>query len=146
HLVVGVRCFFSSRRRHTRFSRDWSSDVCSSDLRRRTAGSGRAGGAAAEPAVDARAGAVRLAVTGSRWGPGPTRACSNRPIRPATTWARSGMGSLITRTVRGARALRFAALLAACGGWFVPAVRLAAQDGTRPEIRGGAVAMLGLGP
>src|SRR5690606_39939705 len=29
-----VRCyfFFSSRRRHTRFSRDWSSDVCSSDL------------------------------------------------------------------------------------------------------------------
>src|SRR5690606_40517060 len=24
---------FSSRRRHTRFSRDWSSDVCSSDLR-----------------------------------------------------------------------------------------------------------------
>src|SRR5436309_6629886 len=26
------RFFFSSRRRHTRFSRDWSSDVCSSDL------------------------------------------------------------------------------------------------------------------
>src|SRR5690606_40916666 len=26
--------FFSSRRRHTRFSRDWSSDVCSSDLER----------------------------------------------------------------------------------------------------------------
>src|SRR5690606_39460902 len=26
--------FFSSRRRHTMFSRDWSSDVCSSDLRR----------------------------------------------------------------------------------------------------------------
>src|SRR5690606_40063101 len=24
---------FSSRRRHTRFSRDWSSDVCSSDLK-----------------------------------------------------------------------------------------------------------------
>src|SRR5690606_39703262 len=28
----GVCFFFSSRRRHTRFSRDWSSDVCSSDL------------------------------------------------------------------------------------------------------------------
>src|SRR5207302_6598849 len=28
--------FFSSRRRHTRFSRDWSSDVCSSDLGRKT--------------------------------------------------------------------------------------------------------------
>src|SRR5271157_6616444 len=27
--------FFSSRRRHTRCGRDWSSDVCSSDLRRR---------------------------------------------------------------------------------------------------------------
>src|SRR5690606_40265587 len=32
--AVGSSCFFffSSRRRHTRFSRDWSSDVCSSDL------------------------------------------------------------------------------------------------------------------
>src|SRR5690606_31831551 len=29
--------FFSSRRRHTRFSRDWSSDVCSSDLLARLA-------------------------------------------------------------------------------------------------------------
>src|SRR5690606_39820555 len=31
--------FFSSRRRHTRFSRDWSSDVCSSDLLGETPGS-----------------------------------------------------------------------------------------------------------
>src|SRR5207302_4058949 len=30
---LGILLFFSSRRRHTRFSRDWSSDVCSSDLR-----------------------------------------------------------------------------------------------------------------
>src|SRR5256884_3095694 len=29
---VGGRFFFASRRRHTRCSRDWSSDVCSSDL------------------------------------------------------------------------------------------------------------------
>src|SRR6516165_10804239 len=28
--------FFSSRRRHTRFDCDWSSDVCSSDLVRRS--------------------------------------------------------------------------------------------------------------
>src|SRR5690606_39474566 len=28
------RLFLSSRRRHTRFSRDWSSDMCSSDLTR----------------------------------------------------------------------------------------------------------------
>src|SRR5947209_20549411 len=27
-----ARFFFSSRRRHTRYWRDWSSDVCSSDL------------------------------------------------------------------------------------------------------------------
>src|ERR1035437_9306092 len=35
-LRVVMRCFscffFSSRRRHTRYWRDWSSDVCSSDL------------------------------------------------------------------------------------------------------------------
>src|SRR3712207_2756470 len=30
---VGSCFFFSSRRRHTRYWRDWSSDVCSSDLR-----------------------------------------------------------------------------------------------------------------
>src|SRR5256886_7908151 len=30
--VTGVQFFFSSRRRHTRFDCDWSSDVCSSDL------------------------------------------------------------------------------------------------------------------
>src|SRR2546430_12151560 len=35
--------FFSSRRRHTRFDCDWSSDVCSSDLR---AESGRPGAGA----------------------------------------------------------------------------------------------------
>src|SRR2546429_2424891 len=34
--VLSHYCFFfSSRRRHTRCSRDWSSDVCSSDLRRK---------------------------------------------------------------------------------------------------------------
>src|SRR5690606_40727839 len=38
--------FFSSRRRHTRFSRDWSSDVCSSDLgRRRRSGESAVAGA-----------------------------------------------------------------------------------------------------
>src|SRR5258707_9831786 len=32
--VVVFFFFFSSRRRHTRYWRDWSSDVCSSDLER----------------------------------------------------------------------------------------------------------------
>src|SRR5271166_638217 len=32
-MVIYFSCFFfSSRRRHTRWPRDWSSDVCSSDL------------------------------------------------------------------------------------------------------------------
>src|SRR2546429_3645918 len=31
--VTACFFFFSSRRRHTRCSRDWSSDVCSSDLK-----------------------------------------------------------------------------------------------------------------
>src|SRR5207253_8410246 len=31
-VVVLFFFFFSSRRRHTRWPRDWSSDVCSSDL------------------------------------------------------------------------------------------------------------------
>src|SRR2546429_3727596 len=31
-VCVDINFFFSSRRRHTRCSRDWSSDVCSSDL------------------------------------------------------------------------------------------------------------------
>src|SRR2546430_8683649 len=30
--IVTILFFFSSRRRHTRFDCDWSSDVCSSDL------------------------------------------------------------------------------------------------------------------
>src|SRR5216684_7259214 len=36
-MIFGFFFFFSSRRRHTRCSRDWSSDVCSSDLRVRGA-------------------------------------------------------------------------------------------------------------
>src|SRR5207253_6794431 len=32
--------FFSSRRRHTRWPRDWSSDVCSSDLKSSSGGLG----------------------------------------------------------------------------------------------------------
>src|SRR5271157_2768563 len=31
-MIIGIFFFFSSRRRHTRCGRDWSSDVCSSDL------------------------------------------------------------------------------------------------------------------
>src|SRR5699024_11875705 len=34
--VFHCNFFFSSRRRHTRSKRDWSSDVCSSDLKSKT--------------------------------------------------------------------------------------------------------------
>src|SRR5256885_9113876 len=68
-----VYLFFSSRRRHTRLQGDWSSDVCSSDLkptvastrwfsvttcwvRRRTTGSGRRASAAARSSTSRRAG------------------------------------------------------------------------------------------
>src|SRR5256884_7315736 len=45
---VCLRFFFSSRRRHTRCSRDWSSDVCSSDLLSYSAWRSRFG---ADPAI-----------------------------------------------------------------------------------------------
>src|SRR5439155_5276853 len=37
NIEIFVFFFFSSRRRHTRWPRDWSSDVCSSDLSRKMA-------------------------------------------------------------------------------------------------------------
>src|SRR5437879_11120598 len=48
--------FFSSRRRHTRYIGDWSSDVCSSDLETPQAEAGRRGpiGHAPAPGVDPR--------------------------------------------------------------------------------------------
>src|SRR5699024_11832268 len=36
-LIAVFLFFFSSRRRHTRSKRDWSSDVCSSDLKQNIA-------------------------------------------------------------------------------------------------------------
>src|SRR5699024_11451480 len=56
--------FFSSRRRHTSSKRDWSSDVCSSDLLRLQMGTGDTGppGRRAEP----RGRSSRPARTGTR--------------------------------------------------------------------------------
>src|SRR5690606_41616283 len=46
HSIAPCSCFFffSSRRRHTSFSRDWSSDVCSSDLVREAQSAPQEGG------------------------------------------------------------------------------------------------------
>src|SRR2546422_9180750 len=56
--------FFSSRRRHTRCSRDWSSDVCSSDLRRSSTTSpiGSWGFAPVRAPSKLRIGGVRIGV------------------------------------------------------------------------------------
>src|SRR2546430_7643536 len=61
--------FFSSRRRHTRFDCDWSSDVCSSDLGRAVPQwRGAAGGGGRTPC---RSLVVRPSnVTGRHWSPG----------------------------------------------------------------------------
>src|SRR5690554_6966943 len=61
--TISGRCFFfSSRRRHTRCGRDWSSDVCSSDLDYR--GGGRS--SARETAVRVAAGAIARQVLQSQ--------------------------------------------------------------------------------
>src|SRR5256886_9601044 len=59
--------FFSSRRRHTRFDCDWSSDVCSSDL---TA----LGSSVAHPAIKARQQKMTVLMT--------TGPCPNQPAAP----------------------------------------------------------------
>src|SRR5256886_10969998 len=56
--VVLLCYFFSSRRRHTRFDCDWSSDVCSSDLRQPARGGRRRGAAAASAGAARRRGAA----------------------------------------------------------------------------------------
>src|SRR5256886_7371331 len=65
-----VYFFFSSRRRHTRFDCDWSSDVCSSDLQLRQPGPGAADHRLAERLVRGvlrrRIGVVALGAAAAR--------------------------------------------------------------------------------
>src|SRR5215213_11200087 len=85
-MFLRIFFFFSSRRRHTRLVSDWSSDVCSSDLRLRVQRAQRAncldseaggtgkllgGGHAAQPVFQERSGAAEPAqVCGSvQWNP-----------------------------------------------------------------------------
>src|SRR3989442_225106 len=93
--------FFSSRRRHTRCGRDWSSDVCSSDLSRRERRNRRRAGRGSSH----RGGSARRARTwfrGCRRGNSPLRArrrrsdlprsrppCRTRPCRRGSGCARS---------------------------------------------------------
>src|SRR5437868_11041566 len=52
-IRYGLPILFSGRRRHTRSKRDWSSDVCSSDLRRPPGASVRAALRMPQAVVDA---------------------------------------------------------------------------------------------
>src|SRR5256886_12965866 len=74
--------FFSSRRRHTRFDCDWSSDVCSSDL---LTGIGHA---------TARAFAeegARIVVSGRRDEAGQAFAKELCPLRPGAGYLQAGL-------------------------------------------------------
>src|SRR3712207_6542395 len=79
-MTVSVRCFFfSSRRRHTRYWRDWSSDVCSSDLGARDA------------SVDAAEAELEGAAVGSRAGRDAGRVDSDGDARVLGGAARVGV-------------------------------------------------------
>src|SRR5689334_12581100 len=65
------RFFFSSRRRHTRWNCDWSSDVCSSDLARARSGTSRS---RARPRPAARPATPRAAGRGRSGGSSEARA------------------------------------------------------------------------
>src|SRR5688572_16897104 len=58
---LSARFFFSSRRRHTRFDCDWSSDVCSSDLKFGQWAAGLLAEGAAAPGDDPAEGLARCA-------------------------------------------------------------------------------------
>src|SRR5256884_1399514 len=62
-LLATTCFFFSSRRRHTRCSRDWSSDVCSSDLSCRHTNAQRRTGPG--PSIPTAGGVPRALVSGA---------------------------------------------------------------------------------
>src|SRR2546421_5741178 len=82
YIVIIFFFFFSSRRRHTRSDRDWSSDVCSSDLAppHPCRGSSARRGSASARCCARRAETLRLRC---RRGDGRRLACpSGCPFRP----------------------------------------------------------------
>src|SRR5947209_14033305 len=88
--------FFSSRRRHTRYWRDWSSDVCSSDLRRRGLRADRAGagdhrvpGGLRDPGSGVPARRQSDDTPRRRAG----RAARDEPVLPVATVSRREMGA-----------------------------------------------------
>src|SRR5439155_8628290 len=84
--------FFSSRRRHTRWPRDWSSDVCSSDLAAYlslpTRSDPSAAGAASRkpPSLRGTASTLARCRTGSRAVPSPTAPHRSEERRVGKEW------------------------------------------------------------
>src|SRR5947209_12586771 len=68
-MVTLPAFFFSSRRRHTRYWRDWSSDVCSSDLAERV-GETRETGGNARSRIDSRVAVTVVVIGGTLVGVG----------------------------------------------------------------------------
>src|SRR3712207_7540777 len=81
-IRVGGFVFFSSRRRHTRYWRDWSSDVCSSDLRRPAPA--RGGAPASRGALDYDVGRAARAYSTPRVRPCSTGSPTPRPRNVGT--------------------------------------------------------------
>src|SRR6266536_1822315 len=96
HQRDDVVYFFSGISRHTRSTRDWSTDVCSSDLRpRRQRGHPRAGRGAAgapPPARRGRGGRHQRGPQGGVDRPGPGRDRGAPPGRPGRRARRGGGG------------------------------------------------------
>src|SRR5699024_5474116 len=83
--------FFSSRRRHTRSKRDWSSDVCSSDLR---------GGVLGSVSRRCHSGARGRQDSRTRGGAVPGSGAGSRPCR----WGERGRGRRKSRIIPGVSA------------------------------------------
>src|SRR5712675_3206963 len=112
--------FFSSRRRHTRCSRDWSSDVCSSDLTNR--GGSPAWGSQPFPKGDRSGRFVTLA----------SGFDEDEDALPIRSDAR-----VLGATLKAGDSVDYA-LGADRHGYLVPAIGAVEVNGTRIEARDGA--------
>src|SRR6266496_653178 len=111
--------FFSSRRRHTSSLRDWSSDVCSSDLAGREPGcAGGPFGATGRAAGDQLQVRQDLATRGSCWTPRPRPPTRPGSVSSRRSWTRRTAST--TRSVPPAHAKRWTSWWAnshARSGW-----------------------------
>src|SRR5690242_195981 len=118
--------FFSSRRRHTRLTCDWSSDVCSSDLRRKSPSRDQGAGASDCSRARRRSGSCFRAPDVSVQGRGFARGGT---IRPSPWGRRRSFGARPARLVVRAVARR-------CRRSLVGTACRAHRRGTRSHFRG----------